>query len=1452
MRLKCRINNIDYDIIQGAHFSDVFGETLDSGSIIIAHVPKIYDIEPYDDVYIWDAEYNFVGYDDTKNYFTNTEYMINVDKQDTLYTFDFPNELKTFINKKGVINLDFTISMIITYRNAGQTTTKTVPYSFSESYNLFPKNNGMLPFQSPIFSTDGHGWKRVFAAESAADIISIKFKISAVEKDVFYKHLLIDRFSEEKDILTQNVYTYKIELFSETKALEKTVLPNICVTQPLNKSKKTSSYERMKRLLELYSPKIKINYYQNLWQYKQKYMLSEQVKNIFEEEYCYDFGLNQPTLREALSKIMITKDCIPYVKNDVIYAMNLSERKNNIVLNADCISSITGTKSSSDYVDTLRTTYSNAINNQNVCHRVEYLGFRNSGQSLLTLDNLQLETTFPIYKIKKMYLCYYKRLKFKNGYVTFLCKQDMTDLCVLDNERQLLWKDVRLSSFPAASIYSMKNFYYYTVGYSIGSNVIKGFGERFNLKKTLGLINWNKENIVIRNILDNLDASRPYGSTYIKQDFSHYEQTYGEFVDFDTTTIQAHSSGDGRIMSNLALSYKTLFFQVEYDAFFNGVIENDKSNSRNKVTTVDNQNASLTLLSIDGISKQSKIRKLGNKNFQISGIYDSFYRLENGVKKCNILDLASVFDFSNQTNFVGDDDYDVVLYNREYNFYDNQIEFNYFAAKSYVLKNYFTSVYAKQRLFNVLDYGSSVVRAEHKKEIILFSKNKQYANNEMPFVCDLSKVLSFFLETTSNSKPINIAYIKTQKNWQLIKTFSAVENLSYGVFFSDANVIAAATSLIFNTRMATNFSTGMNIAPSDDPTESAHPYEPDISLSFDDNNNDNFKGTLQRDNAIYDDYETGMINKIGFGFANYKDFFSEDIVAESSNGANAIVDSHIKRSFALPSVYCNDADDGMNKDQYLLLENKIYKENMVLYKDAKEQIDMSYQIECLVEKESNDSIFIGDRLLQLSEYFGQKKEDNYTPVSEKIEIFGYQYRCAEVNIPVGGGAGVEEYVSTTFATPAIVVKIEKESLEKLIVRTNYENVSNFVISFDTSNLPNPTEYYNTWGTYAITGYNLIVKKIKISVTSGGTPIAVIQVERNATISKITRHLDDNKNPYNSWDYYGSSYSEMTLNLPLVEVAKDNNETEDSQQKYCYFSNIEMKKASGKKKAYPYSNVGTNLFSDPVITKEGGVLENIGNVTHKIGRNTILTDGEAASCFGSTLYTVKYNYFYNSYSSPYYIPNYYLWSIYGDVNQSKTQYKVINANEWSGDENDLQGSGSFKTIPSGSSYEILVPGINELDDEQKTCAYSQIVVDTKIGNKNIFYALSENELSAPDTFVARKDLEDINWFRTAKVSNIIYFNNSEKKITISLPNSMGNLDNYKSIQFWFYDYDEGMYYFVFGVNMTSEEKQRRNITIYISQISDKDMRVYDEKHNFVGYVKNCANEQDKTSNIIDRL
>ena len=233
----------------------------------------------------------------------------------------------------------------------------------------------------------------------------------------FYRHFLIDQFQEEV-IRLGELYRYTISLFSETKGLENIQLPNISITQPLDASKKISTLEYIKRFLAMYNKMVKVPdgeindkgecYF---WKYKRKYRLAqddngmlESIGEVFKNSYTPDFTLNNPNLRDVLAKLLITKDRIPVVKDNYIYCLDITKRRETFNLNVGEINYIYGSKSSDNYCTDLRRNYSEALAQDYTGKYTEFLGFRNSDSPLLTLANMRIETKFPIYKINKVYM----------------------------------------------------------------------------------------------------------------------------------------------------------------------------------------------------------------------------------------------------------------------------------------------------------------------------------------------------------------------------------------------------------------------------------------------------------------------------------------------------------------------------------------------------------------------------------------------------------------------------------------------------------------------------------------------------------------------------------------------------------------------------------------------------------------------------------------------------------------------------------------------------------------------------------------------------------------------------------------------------------------------------------------------------------------------------------------
>ena len=199
----------------------------------------------------------------------------------------------------------------------------------------------------------------------------------------FYKHLLVDKRRWEKINLNGNLYKCTIDLMSETKRLEKKVLPNISITQPIVGQKRSVWYY-LNQFIDLYSPKVKVKLKDNTWVYRNKYHIDARTSNedlthgeyvktpvhkIFTDDiYAPEMSLSAPTLRELLSRLMVVKDCIPIVKDDVIYAMKISDVHGEFKIDENKFSFFTDSMASDNYSTAFRREYGDAISQKNSAH----------------------------------------------------------------------------------------------------------------------------------------------------------------------------------------------------------------------------------------------------------------------------------------------------------------------------------------------------------------------------------------------------------------------------------------------------------------------------------------------------------------------------------------------------------------------------------------------------------------------------------------------------------------------------------------------------------------------------------------------------------------------------------------------------------------------------------------------------------------------------------------------------------------------------------------------------------------------------------------------------------------------------------------------------------------------------------------------------------------------------
>lgn len=263
-----------------------------------------------------------------------------------------------------------------------------------------------------LYNIKPYDYVRVFDAESWDG-----------EKYTFDHLYLINDYNEIEQNIAENIFSYTINLFSETKILEKIQCPNVVITHKVNSdgsiSKKTI-FQHIVQYMKLFVPKIKVYDGNGHWNYEYLIKIPSETedKDFFEKfsVSCADLSFNYPTLRQLLTNLMIQIGCIPVIKNRKLTYLDFNKEAKDFnegdYTVGHTINYIQRSLSSDSYVNSLVNTSSNILDSDNVVVS-ESLGFRDSNNVLLKqTSNLTLETKFPIYKVNKFEMCF-----LANGYV---------------------------------------------------------------------------------------------------------------------------------------------------------------------------------------------------------------------------------------------------------------------------------------------------------------------------------------------------------------------------------------------------------------------------------------------------------------------------------------------------------------------------------------------------------------------------------------------------------------------------------------------------------------------------------------------------------------------------------------------------------------------------------------------------------------------------------------------------------------------------------------------------------------------------------------------------------------------------------------------------------------------------------------------------------------------------
>lgn len=222
----------------------------------------------------------------------------------------------------------------------------------------------------------------------------------------FDRYYLVDSvYCKEITLNHKKQYQYTIELKSLTGYLDLVQLPNRTINHSLVKGQKFI-IDYIEQFVEIYAPKIKKKI-DNKWKYSPLFEVGDECIEKFSVP-CMDLSFSQPTLRQALTSLMLQVSCLPKIVkskstgNNYLSFLDLKEKPKTFTDIDKSQNYTTYSYASDSYVNTLVNMNDNVLDDDNVVI-TETIGFRDTNNVLLKqTENLFLNTTYPIYSVERL------------------------------------------------------------------------------------------------------------------------------------------------------------------------------------------------------------------------------------------------------------------------------------------------------------------------------------------------------------------------------------------------------------------------------------------------------------------------------------------------------------------------------------------------------------------------------------------------------------------------------------------------------------------------------------------------------------------------------------------------------------------------------------------------------------------------------------------------------------------------------------------------------------------------------------------------------------------------------------------------------------------------------------------------------------------------------------------
>lgn len=377
-------------------------------------------------------------------------------------------------------------------------------------------------------------------------------------------------------------------------------------------------------------------------------------------------------------------------------------------------------------------------------------------------------------------------------------KWDITKLVVESSVRELLDRDfVKMvgsqpgdtsgeMSDPATwTIENLSKYVYGTVGYKIGSKIISGFSDVYQIGSS-SVLGWvNLGYTYIENIINVL---KDYYDTSETEDLIYHFFEFLKYLPISSGKWYAVTTGSFCVAVSeylfVDLNFKyyspiggfgsdpfftTCMFDLYYQPLnsFNLAYVKSKEDIDYPIAQYDGNASGLTDFDRLSIHEQEQVDRFGNETLSINQRttnYSDIQNFENGP-------LVFRDDTNRSGSINGDDNgVDYIIFKRSFSVGNYCYNASYVGSKDAILKNYFTSIRTKYRAYQYVDYNDSVLRKERDTLFVRISTDYYDGDDKIFFGANTDgnsalSYLDYFIydingsqEESENNIPRKISY----------------------------------------------------------------------------------------------------------------------------------------------------------------------------------------------------------------------------------------------------------------------------------------------------------------------------------------------------------------------------------------------------------------------------------------------------------------------------------------------------------------------------------------------------------------------------------------------------------------------------------------------------------------------------------------------------------------------